>query len=347
MRLVSAAEPSPAHGPSRAGKPIRRTLVWLLACGLTAGAFATSPASARPETTAAGRDGPVTTVTLVTGDQVRLIRRAKGYSAVGIAAPERTGVVFGVRQQGDSVWVIPSDAVALVASGRLDERLFEVSALAENGYGDDARPGIPLIVQHSKGKPVRRLTTGAVTGRELTSISSTVVEQDKRTATKFWKWLTGHTKTVPGQRARLGGAYAAQVQHLWLDGPTAATLDRSVPQIGAPAAWKKGYTGKGVKVAVLDSGIDTTHPDLEGAVVASANFSHSPGTSDRYGHGTHVASTIAGDGAASDGKYKGVAPDAVLLNGKCSMTMVETSSPAPSPGWNGQSHSRPGSSASP
>ncbi|GAB3841836.1 S8 family peptidase [Dactylosporangium cerinum] len=96
-----------------------------------------------------------------------------------------------------------------------------------------------------------------------------------------------------------------------------ATLDRSVPRIGAPAAWQAGHTGKGITVAVLDSGIDTGHPDLAGAVVGAQDFTGSAsGTADGFGHGTHVAGIITGDGAASSGRYVGVAPDATLLNGK-------------------------------
>lgn len=75
-------------------------------------------------------------------------------------------------------------------------------------------------------------------------------------------------------------------------------------------------TGKGVKVAVLDTGVDTGHPDLEGRVVEARNFSPSASTRDAHGHGTHVAATLAGSGAASGGSRKGVAPEAGLLVGK-------------------------------
>nr|WP_238355699.1 S8 family serine peptidase [Kribbella sandramycini] len=108
---------------------------------------------------------------------------------------------------------------------------------------------------------------------------------------------------------------AAGVQKVWLDGKRKVSLDESVPQIGAPAAWQAGYTGKGVSVAVLDSGIDTEHPDLATQVAAAQDFTGT-GAGDRNGHGTHVASTIAGTAAASAGKYKGVAPEAKLYDGK-------------------------------
>jgi subtilisin family serine protease len=89
-----------------------------------------------------------------------------------------------------------------------------------------------------------------------------------------------------------------------------------VPQVGAPAAWAAGFTGTGVKVAVVDTGIDATHLDLAGKVIAAQNFTTEPDTLDRNGHGTHVASTVAGTGAASGGLNKGVAPGASLLSAK-------------------------------
>ena len=97
-----------------------------------------------------------------------------------------------------------------------------------------------------------------------------------------------------------------------------ATLDSSVPWTGAPEAWAAGFTGTGVTVAVLDTGYDDTHADLAGRVLAEST-SFVPGEEvayDPHGHGTHVASTIAGTGAASDGAHRGVADGANLLVGK-------------------------------
>jgi serine protease AprX len=95
-------------------------------------------------------------------------------------------------------------------------------------------------------------------------------------------------------------------------------LDKAVPLIGADKVWAAGYTGKGVKVAVIDTGVDASHPDLNGdKVVAWVDFVNGKTSPyDDHGHGTHVSSTIAGTGNASDGKYRGVAPNASLMEAK-------------------------------
>jgi subtilisin family serine protease len=158
---------------------------------------------------------------------------------------------------------------AAVRSGRLDERLFDVTGLIRAGYDDRSSAVTPLIVT----------TTGPAVagGQALPSIGGYALEAAKDTA--LWS-----------------GARSAGVDRVWLDGPVRATLDRSVPQIGAPQAWQAGHTGAGAKVAVLDTGVDATHPDLADAVVEARNFSDSDSTDDRVGHGTHVAATITGAG---------------------------------------------------
>lgn len=94
----------------------------------------------------------------------------------------------------------------------------------------------------------------------------------------------------------------------------------SAPFIGANQAWESGYTGEGITVAVIDTGVDYTHPDLDQAFgdykgydfVDKDNDPQETPKGDPRGtettHGTHVAGTVAADGG-----IKGVSPDATLL----------------------------------
>ncbi|MBI3036914.1 S8 family serine peptidase [Candidatus Woesearchaeota archaeon] len=93
------------------------------------------------------------------------------------------------------------------------------------------------------------------------------------------------------------------------------TLDSSVPVIKADSFWNAGYKGNGVRVAVLDTGIDKAHPMLKNKVVAEKDFSNSGSAADDCGHGTHVAGIVAGS-KANGGTYDGVAPGAQLINAK-------------------------------
>ncbi|MEU1967709.1 S8 family serine peptidase [Micromonospora sediminicola] len=291
----------------------RRKLAALgLALGLTIGLPV--PAQAAPSAAPTGTPAPTrapghpVTVTLITGDQVTVA--AGGRAAVRPGAG-RTGLQFVVGRDRDRLTVLPQDALPLVRSGRLDKRLFDVTGLIEAGYDDARRDTVPLLVSYRSGV-ARRATTplaGTRVTRDLPAIGGAAVVATKRDARAFWD-------AVGAGRSGARLDAAGGVDRIWLDGRRRVTLDHSVPQIGAPAAWAAGWTGKGVKVAVLDTGVDLTHPDLAGKVAEARNFSEEANPDDIVGHGTHVASTIAGSGAASGGKYRGVAPDATLLSGK-------------------------------
>ncbi|MBT2683351.1 S8 family serine peptidase [Bacillus sp. ISL-37] len=87
----------------------------------------------------------------------------------------------------------------------------------------------------------------------------------------------------------------------------------SAPFIGSNEAWDAGFTGEGVTVAVIDTGVDYTHPDLAHAFGDYKGYDFVDNDNDpqegagQY-HGTHVSGTVAANGA-----IKGVAPEATLL----------------------------------
>lgn len=117
---------------------------------------------------------------------------------------------------------------------------------------------------------------------------------------------------------------------VYQDAPLKYLLHESVKFVGADTAKTTyGVTGKGVGVAVIDSGVDATHADLVvgrnvgrnvklvGSVLDTpvGGYFHvdTPNGDTSSGHGTHVASTIAGLGEASGGKYTGVAPGSTIV----------------------------------
>jgi len=99
--------------------------------------------------------------------------------------------------------------------------------------------------------------------------------------------------------------------------------DTPGPAVNAPVAWAENYTGTGISVALIDSGVNA-HPDFNGVrnrtrIVYNQSFISGSNASDQYGHGTHIAGLIAGNGMSSTGSqyfrtFKGIAPTANIVN---------------------------------
>ncbi len=164
-----------------------------------------------------------------------------------------------------------------------------------------------VIVEFTGGADVRVITgQRGVAGRALDS-GAQVAELDNRTLSAL--------AANPG------------VHRVMIDRPAFATLERTGAAIGSTLARQQfSLTGKGVGVAVIDSGIAAWHPDLASGrgrsrVVYFRDFTKpsnprvwtSEQPSDDYGHGTHVAGIIAGSGAESDGRRAGIAPGVNLI----------------------------------
>ena len=117
-----------------------------------------------------------------------------------------------------------------------------------------------------------------------------------------------------------------EIKSVTIDHPIAVMDDLTNSATGVSSAWNAGFTGAGIGVAVIDSGINDSHPDLwdsthtSSRVLYHQDFTGTATTNsngakyDLYGHGTHVAGIIAGNGYLSGGHYSGVAPEASLID---------------------------------
>ncbi|MFD5062866.1 MULTISPECIES: S8 family serine peptidase [unclassified Streptomyces] len=261
-----------------------------------------------PEPAAAAFGAAVSrTVTLITGDRVTVATTEDGrksYSAVP-AADSAPGTMLARTDIDGDAYFYPTDVIGKVGS-LLDPQLFNVDGLIRDGYDDSHVDSLPLIVRRTGAARPEALSSDGLlpAKRDFHALKASTAVLDKDHADEIGKALD--TKDA------LKG-----VQSIWLDGKVHAdALDRNLTQIGADTAWQSGRTGKGVKVAVLDTGVDQTHVDLTGRVSEAKDFSGSGNTLDKVGHGTHVAATVAGSGAGAPGLRSGVAPDADLIVGK-------------------------------
>ncbi|MBD0417657.1 S8 family serine peptidase [Streptomyces sp. TRM S81-3] len=277
--------------------PVRRGAT-LLSAGLVIALLPAGPAATAQEAPAGKRTQADTrTVTLVTGDRVTVTDLGGGRKTVTVERPEGATGTVRTRNANGALSVVPDEALPYLRNGTLDERLFDVGELLRQGLADTETGELPLIMTYDKGAKAAT-PRGAERTRALPSVRGAAVEADKGRA--FWQAFT-----------RQDG-----IDGVWLDGRVSADMAESNAQIGTPEAWQAGLTGKGVTVAVLDSGVDAGHPDLDGRIAQSRSFIAGEEVDDRHGHGTHVTSTVGGSGAASDGKEKGVAPGATLAVGK-------------------------------
>jgi serine protease AprX len=162
-----------------------------------------------------------------------------------------------------------------------------------------------VIVRAAEGIPVDSVTTviqmaGGTAGRALPSIGARVAE-------------------IPNAALSALAANSA-IAHVSLDRVIVGAMDRTGATVGATAVRQDlGYDGAGIGVAVIDSGVSASHDDLTSAgggprVDRFVDFVNGRDwTYDDYGHGTHVAGIVAGNGFDSGGARSGIAPAARLI----------------------------------
>ncbi|MFC6022025.1 S8 family serine peptidase [Plantactinospora solaniradicis] len=263
--------------------------------------------------------GRTYTVTLLTGDVVTVRGASSGCPVVSVRPASPSGVLTRSCGPDGHVRVVPAQVAPLIDTV-LDPALFDVTALVLDGYDDARTDDLPLIVR--PGGQVRQLTAdplvaGMAGARALPSIEAVSGRRAKATGADLVRSVSARSATARSSGPSLRVWLDRRVRASHASGHTADRLDRNLRQVAAPQAWDAGYTGAGARVAVLDSGVDASHPDLAGQITEKMDFTVDGGDAgDRLGHGTHVAATIAGTGAASGGTRKGVAPGARLVVGK-------------------------------
>ena len=161
---------------------------------------------------------------------------------------------------------------------------------------------IPVIIQVTPDRELRACigsttkAAGCKAGHELHIINSFTAKVSSGTLKK----LTREKSVI----------------RIWHDRPVKTVLDVASPAVEAPIVWEHGITGKGIGVAVIDTGI-YPHPDLSGRITGFTDFvGNKTAAYDDNGHGTHVAGDIASDGSRSNSLYRGPAPGANLIGVK-------------------------------
>lgn len=203
-----------------------------------------------------------------------------------------TPAVMGVKESRQE---IKSGYRPYAINGFQDSNIhFELLDLIEKEDNDEL--GIIVIVKKDKDKSDVEKAIKKADGKKI----------------KYHKLANAYSANVKAKKVKEIARYP-DVDKIYHDFRVNVYLHESVPLIGANSVWSS-YNGSGITVAVIDTGIDSNHPDLKGKVVDQVSFISGESPNDGFGHGTHVAGIIAGSGSSSGGEYIGVAPQASIMN---------------------------------
>ncbi|MFB6254224.1 MAG: S8 family peptidase, partial [Halobacteriaceae archaeon] len=242
----------------------------------------------------------VANVTLISGQTVTIIEN--GNQTLYRVTP-RNATMYRINTQ-HGIYIFPKG----VNFSKFHPIFFNITFLRQQGWTNNATSAIPVIVRKDNDvsgfSASLNNTLGTVKGytfrRSLPRADAASINISKANAQTIYRRLKSST----------------DIKRIYPDIKVRVTLNKANEYVSAPTARSRfNVSGKNITVAVLDTGIDETHPDLdEGTEILERDFTNDESTRDLYGHGTHVAGIITGDGEASNGKYVGVAPKARLMD---------------------------------
>jgi len=235
-------------------------------------------------------------VTLITGDVIIVSTLPDGRRGFAIkpADPTKLGQNFQIIETPKGTYIFPEG----IDLSKVDKELFNIDYLIEEEYYN--KTYLPVLVDYKEERAF-----GATEEKELEKEVNITIVKNYHAIPTFSAKLSFESinetfKTLVER---------PEIKKIWLDKKVKASLYESVPLIGAPELWKSGYNGSGLEIAILDTGIDDTHPDLDDLddnpatndpkVIVKVDFTDDNTTEDLYGHGTHCAGIAAGTGNAS------------------------------------------------
>jgi serine protease AprX len=186
-----------------------------------------------------------------------------------------------------------------------------VPAFAAAGHGGDQKMDATLRARAHAKLGTSRVIIETVDG----SASDSLIRSLHGRPGRRLAILHGQVAEIPNSALDELAGHAG-VRAIRLDRRVHGTLERTGGAVGATWARENfGVDGSGVGVAIVDSGVTSWHDDLGAQrVVHFADFvDFQPVAYDDYGHGTHVAGIIAGNGYDSNGARRGIAPGANLV----------------------------------
>jgi serine protease AprX len=181
--------------------------------------------------------------------------------------------------------------------------------------GDRKLDAALLARAHQTSASARRLARSRVIVRGLDRRrTAALIDAAGGAAGQVFPSLGAQVALVPDAALHWLASHA-EIAGISLDREVRDTMQRTARAIGAGYVVDSlGLDGSGVGVASIDSGVNAWHPDLDDRIIHFADFvSEQSAPYDDYGHGTHVAGIIAGNGQDSKGPRRGIAPGAHLL----------------------------------